>query len=162
MSGHVLCKKKKLLGAVVISGVLVLKFSQKIRVRLFPGSMYVFSLSSCFRIIVFCFLSRYSKTEGLIEGSPEMLVFSHLLTEPPCNRMKRSHLLLGEVEGFDRMALDLKHFPFVFPVMSTKICILERWNWRKTNAKMTWCFHLQMQLLIKVHKRRRQSDSNRN
>jgi len=82
-------------------------------------------------------LWRYSKTEGLIEGSPEMLVFSHLLTEPPCNRMKRSHLLLDEVEGFERMTLDLKHFPFVFPVMSTKICILERWNWRKTKTGMT-------------------------
>lgn len=78
-------------------------------------------------------LWRYSKTEGLMEGSPEMLVFSHLLTEPPCSKMERSHLLLDKVEGFDRMAFDLKRFPFVFPVMSTKICILERRNWRKSD-----------------------------
>ena len=68
-----------------------------------------------------------------MEGSPEMLVFSHLLTEPPCSKMERSHLLLDKVEGFDRMAFDLKRFPFVFPVMSTKICILERRNWRKSD-----------------------------
>ena len=82
-------------------------------------------------------LSRYSKTEGLIEGSPEMLVFSHLLTEPPCDKMKRSHILLDKVEGFDRMAFDLKSFPFVSPVMSTKICILERRNWRNSDTDRT-------------------------
>jgi len=82
-------------------------------------------------------LWRYSKTEGLMEGGPEMLVFSHLLTEPPCIRMERSHLLLDKVEGFDRMAFNFKRFPFVFPVMSTKICILERRNWRKPDKERT-------------------------
>ncbi|KAL9960887.1 hypothetical protein ACROYT_G034394 [Oculina patagonica] len=78
---------------------------------------------------------RYSKTEGLKEESPKMLVFSHLLTEPPCDRMKHSHLVLDEVAGFHKMAFDLKHFLFVFPVMSTKICILERRDWRRTNKE---------------------------
>jgi len=78
----------------------------------------------------------YFKTENLDDDSPEMLRFSHLLTEPPCNRMERSHLLLDEVKGFDRVSLDLKRFPFFFPIMASKICILERRGWRETKTKM--------------------------
>ena len=88
----------------------------------------------CFCLTIFASCFRYSKTEGLKDGSPEMLAFSHLLTEPPCGRMERSHILLDEVAGFNRLAFDLKRFPFVFPVMSTKICILERRDWRKNNT----------------------------
>ncbi|KAJ7382946.1 dolichyl-P-Man:Man(7)GlcNAc(2)-PP-dolichol alpha-1,6-mannosyltransferase [Desmophyllum pertusum] len=78
---------------------------------------------------------RYSKKEDMKDGSPEMLAFSHLLSEPPCERMKHSHVLLDKVTGFDRVTFDLKRFPFVFPLMSAKICILERRGWRKPNTE---------------------------
>ena len=82
--------------------------------------------------------SRYSKTENLADHSSEMLNYSHLLTEPPCNKMEGTHSLLERVEGFDKIHLNLKKFPFVIPTMAAKICILERHGWRKSRTERTW------------------------
>ncbi|XP_029179405.2 dol-P-Man:Man(7)GlcNAc(2)-PP-Dol alpha-1,6-mannosyltransferase-like [Acropora millepora] len=80
---------------------------------------------------------RYSKTENLADHSSEMLNYSHLLTEPPCNKMEGTHSLLERVEGFDKIHLNLKKFPFVIPTMAAKICILERHGWRKSRTERT-------------------------
>ena len=81
--------------------------------------------------------SRYFKTENLADHSSEMLNYSHLLTEPPCNKMEGTHSLLERVEGFDKIHLNLKKFPFVIPTMAAKICILERHGWRKSRTERT-------------------------
>ncbi|XP_027058074.1 dol-P-Man:Man(7)GlcNAc(2)-PP-Dol alpha-1,6-mannosyltransferase-like isoform X2 [Pocillopora damicornis] len=66
---------------------------------------------------------RYSKTEGLEKGSPDMLVFSHLITEPECYEPKESpHFVLGVVKGLSGIE------------MVDRICILERKNWRKAKT----------------------------
>ena len=76
--------------------------------------------------LVFCFffcLIIYSKTEGLEKGSPDMLVFSHLITEPECYEPKESpHFVLGVVKGLSGIE------------MVDRICILERKNWRKAKT----------------------------
>ncbi|KAM7442515.1 dolichyl-P-Man:Man(7)GlcNAc(2)-PP-dolichol alpha-1 [Porites harrisoni] len=78
---------------------------------------------------------RYFKTEDLPDDSPEMLGFTHLLTEPPCDKMKRSHLLLDTVNGFDRISLDFKRFPFFSLVLAPKICIQEKRGWKKSDKR---------------------------
>lgn len=66
---------------------------------------------------------RYSKTEGLEKGSPDMLVFSHLITEPECYEQKESsHFVLGEVEGLAGLE------------MVQRMCILERKTWREAKT----------------------------
>lgn len=75
---------------------------------------------------------RYSKAEDVADDSIEIMTFSHLLAEPPCNRMGHSHSLLEKVEGFDKVHVDVKRFPFIISAMAPKICILERSGWRKT------------------------------
>ncbi|XP_068758487.1 dol-P-Man:Man(7)GlcNAc(2)-PP-Dol alpha-1,6-mannosyltransferase-like isoform X1 [Montipora capricornis] len=75
---------------------------------------------------------RYSKAEDVADDSIEIMTFSHLLAEPPCNRMGHSHSLLEKVEGFDKVHVDVKRFPFIISAMAPKICIFERSGWRKT------------------------------
>ena len=83
---------------------------------------------------------RYFKTEDLPDDSPEMLGFTHLLTEPPCDKMTRSHLLLDTVNGFDRINLDFKRFPFFSLVLAPKICIQEKRGWKKSDKSRSWLF----------------------
>ena len=78
--------------------------------------------------------NRYYKTEDLEEGGQEIMQFSHLLTEAPCNGTvyDSTHSVLDEVSGFSGITLDLNNFPLVFRVLlSPRICILERKSWRK-------------------------------
>ena len=74
--------------------------------------------------------SRYNKTEDLVAGGPEMNEFTHLMiggvAQDRLDVYKDTHHIIHQVEAFDRILFNLKHFPPVKVAITPKLWILKR------------------------------------
>lgn len=75
----------------------------------------------------------YSKKEGIISYSEEMLGFTHILTEPGDNNenlriFNKTHSVMSVIQGHPQLELDLNAFPWIPIRLSMKpaIYILKR------------------------------------